>query len=58
LFADKHELDDSYDTNGLVLVETQLSQELGRQMTQEEGGNDGCDDKTLPFISHMMRTGN
>jgi hypothetical protein len=28
-------------------------------MTQEEGGNDdGCDDKTLSFISHTMRTGN
>jgi hypothetical protein len=27
-------------------------------MTQEEGGNDGCDDKTSHFISHTMRTGN
>jgi hypothetical protein len=58
LFADEHGLDDSYDTNESVLVETELSQELGGKMTEEEGGKDGWDDKTSHFISNTMRTGN
>jgi hypothetical protein len=47
-------VDDSYDTNGLVLVDTELSQELGGQLTQEDGGNDSFS----PLASHTMRTGN
>jgi hypothetical protein len=47
-------VDDSYDTNELVLVDTELSQELGGQLTQEDGGNDALS----PFVSHTMRTGN
>jgi hypothetical protein len=31
-----------------------LSQELGGQLTQEDGGNDSLS----PFASHTMRTGN
>jgi hypothetical protein len=47
-------VDDSYDTTELVLVDTELSQELGSQLTQEDGGNDSLS----PFASHTMRTGN
>ena len=55
LFADD-DVDDSYDTNELVLVDSELSQELGGGMTQEEGGNGTINDSH--FNSHTMRTGN
>jgi hypothetical protein len=47
-------VDDSYDTTELVLVDTELSQELGSQLTQKDDGNDSLS----PFVSHTMRTGN